>query len=100
MWVRVSLFGAVLGIGVVMARDWLRLAGADLLLWDGTSWRLCVQGVYRQLENCEPEYVSPWLIVLGFTDSKRRRRLPLFGDAMTPEAFRQLQVVVRTGLRS
>lgn len=94
----IGLFGALLGVGVLTARNWRRLARADLLLWDETSWQLRAQGEYARLENCRPEYVSPWLIVLSFTDPKRRRHLPLFSDATTPEGFRRLQVLVRGGL--
>lgn len=97
-WERVGLFGALLGVGILAARDWRWLARVDLLLWDGTSWQLRAQGEYVRLENCRPEYVSPWLIVLSFTDPKRRRHLPLFSDAMTPDGFRRLQVLVRSGL--
>lgn len=96
-WERIGLIGALLGVGVLVARDWRWLAGADLLLWDETVWQLRVRGEYVRLENCRREYLSPWVIVLSYTASKRRRYLPLFGDAMTAEAFRQLQVRVRSG---
>ncbi|MFZ2209653.1 MAG: protein YgfX [Porticoccaceae bacterium] len=96
-WERIGLFGALLGVGVLAARTWRWLAGADLLLWDGTAWQLRVRGAYVRLENCRLEYLSPWLIVLSYTAPKRRRYLPLFGDAMTAEGFRQLQVRVRSG---
>ncbi|MBK6960797.1 MAG: hypothetical protein IPH23_06125 [Gammaproteobacteria bacterium] len=96
-WERIGLIGALLGVGVLAARDWRWLAGADLLLWDETTWQLRVRGEYVRLENCRLEYLSPWLIVLSYTAPKRRRHLPLFGDAMTAEGFRQLQVRVRSG---
>lgn len=97
-WERIGLIGALLGVGILAARDWRRLAGAELLLWDGATWQLRTQGEYARLENCRPEYVSSWLIVLSYTAPKRRRQLPLFSDAMTPDGFRRLQVLVRSGL--
>ena len=89
-WERIGLIGALLGVGILTARSWRWLAGADLLLWDGTAWQLRLQGHYVRLENCRPEYVSPWLIVLSYRAPKRRRQLPLFSDAMTPDGFRRL----------
>lgn len=97
-WERIGLLGALLGVGIMTARSWRWLAGADLLLWDGTAWQLRRRGDYVRLENCRPEYVSPWLIVLSYRAPQRRRQLPLFSDAMTPDGFRRLQVLVRSGL--
>jgi hypothetical protein len=97
-WERIGLLAALLGVGLLAARDWRRLAGAELLLWDGATWQLRTQGEYARLENCRPEYVSSWLIVLSYRAPKRRRQLPLFSDAMTPDGFRRLQVLVRSGL--
>lgn len=97
-WERIGLLGALLGVGILAVRNWRWLAGADLLLWDGTTWQLRVQGDYVRLENCQPEYVSSWLIVLSYRAPKRRRPLPLFSDAMTADGLRRLQVLVRSGL--
>ncbi|MGE3297225.1 MAG: protein YgfX [Porticoccaceae bacterium] len=97
-WGRIGSIGALLGVGILAARDWRRLAGADLLLWDGAGWQLRARGDHVRLEDCRPEYVSPWLIVLSYRAPKRRRHLPLFSDAMTADGFRRLQVLVRSGL--
>lgn len=95
---RLGLCAALLGAGVLAVRGWRRVAAADRLLWDGSAWQLRAGGEYQRLENCRPEYVTAWLIVLSFGGGKLRRRLPLFADAMMPEEFRQLQVLVRSGV--
>jgi hypothetical protein len=95
---RLALCAALIAAAALAVRGWRRMAGADRLLWDGSAWQLRAGGEHVRLQDCRVDYVTAWLIVLSFADGRRRRHLPLFADAMTAEGFRQMQVLVRSGV--